>query len=170
MNRVKSWWKPMLVGALLMATLVGVVGGARPSEEVNVSATKKVAITANDCIPLDGAAYFDDRVCCNTSLCHLMCPVNVPYHGKYKITSFTMFAYDDGTGNADLALRKNTPSETGSTSMGEYTTVNSSDSPQAVSGPLNKARVQPKHDVYIWLAITGTQAMVYGFELNYRPL
>ena len=49
MSRIKSWWKPMMVGALLMATLVG-AAGARRGREANVSATKTVTMGAHDCI------------------------------------------------------------------------------------------------------------------------
>ena len=76
-----------------------------------------------------------------------------------------------GTGQyARAYLDKNTPSEGGTNTMGVYNTTDSSDNPQAVTGPLNNARVQPKHDVYILLHIFGTQPRVFGFELKYRPL
>ena len=113
---------------------------------------------------------YERWVQCDYGSCEFMCPVNVPYQGKYKITSFTMFAYDNGDGYARFYLYKNTPSEATYTTMGNYDTANSSDSPQAVSGPLNNARVQPKHDVYILLHIYGTLPKVYGFQLKYRPL
>ena len=172
MNRIKSWRRPMLLGALLMATLVG-VAGARPGAEVNVSATKTVSICFHDCIPRDEEqAYWrgPTSMTCDSTLCEFFCPVNVPYQGKYKITSFTMFAKDSGVGEANYWLYKHTPSEAGSTTLGWENTVNSSDSPQAVTGPLSHARVQPKHDVWISLGIVGTQAWVSGFQLKYRPL
>ena len=162
-----------MLGALLMAALVG-VAGARPGGEVSVSATKTVSITPHDCIPLDETENYSrttDYVQCDTSECELMCPVNVPYQGKYKITSCTMFALDNYSGQgAVFNLRKNSPSEVGSTSLVNIGTVDSTDIPQAVSGPLSKARVQPKHDVFIKLFISNTHPKVYGFRLKYRPL
>ena len=164
----------MMVGALLMATLVG-VAGARPSGEVSVSATKTVSIAVADCIAKDDGQDYsrtDLLVYCNASMCQLMCPVDVPYQGKYKITSLTMFAYDNYSGQyARFYLFKNTPSSAGSIPMAIYQgTADSTDDPQAVTGPLSNARVQPKHDIFIRLTINGTQPMVYGFRLKYRPL
>jgi hypothetical protein len=174
MKKVKRLWMPLLLGALLMATLVG-VAGARPNARPEASPQLvDHMFSAQHCIPLHSAAawlFQQPYLRCPGASCGFVCPVKPPYEGLIRVQRLAVYVHDNGTGQVCIWLDHVYP-KTGayvSRINNQCTTDNAAD-PQVISYNPANFKVSQLQDLYIAATFSATTQKLYGFKLKYEPL
>jgi hypothetical protein len=101
MKRVKNWWLPMLLGAVLMATLVS-VAGARPADRPMAAISRRITIPAGHFIPADhNVTWYNGGFTLQSdsdkSLEWFSAPVVFPTGQSVVVESVTLYAYDNNS-------------------------------------------------------------------------
>jgi hypothetical protein len=174
MKKVKRLWMPLLLGALLMATLAG-VAGARPNARPEASpALVDHMFSAQHCVPYYNLAawiFQAPYVACPTAPCGFACPVKPPHEGLIRVQRLAMYVYDNGANDVCISLQHAYP-KTGtyvSRLINQCTTDNAAD-PQVISYNPANFKVSQLQDLYVGVVFSGTTQKLYGFKVKYEPL
>jgi hypothetical protein len=175
MQKVKMLWMPVLLGALLMAMLVG-VAGARPNARPEASpALVDYMFGANRCTQrFDGNDWFYTQgyIQCNTPNCAFVCPMKPPHEGLIRVQRLAMYAYDDLNVDGVCIWLTQVYPKTGSYwhRLGHLCTADSSADPQVCAYNPANFKVSVLQDVHVYVRFWGTTPKLYGFKLKYEPL
>jgi hypothetical protein len=177
MREIKTLWIPVLLGAVLIATVVG-VASARPNARPEQQAWRVLTVPSTACIPqevTDDWWLGANRVHCASGSCHFFCAVDFPAAGEQAVGAVnvkrvTMFAYNySGDATAVMFyLYKVYPPNKAYVVMASGSTTNSPADPQTVvdttiaNNPI--FRVQ-NSVISVTIGVTGTE--VYGFHIHY---
>ena len=174
MKEMKKWWMPLLLGALLMAILVG-VAGARPNARPLAVAWRNHTVSAHHCTPMhddtDWAYGSEDLHCSSGGSCSFVCPIRPPHEGSVRIQRLTMYAYDNGTGEVCVSLREHRTT-TGNVvlRLASSCTSDSANDPETYSYDHPNFTVSRKEDVYVFVRMNSPGQKLYGFKIRYVPL
>jgi hypothetical protein len=173
--RVKKWWMPLLIGALLMGTLVGVVG-ARPNarpHEVPAS-WQKLTVPVQNCIPQEETMNYRhqaDYLQCQSGSCLFFCPVTFPTEQAVTVKRLTLFAYDnDGTiGHmASANLYKINPQRKNDVLLASVLTTTSPADAQVVrDSSIDNALIRRTQGPFLTVSSQGATVKVYGVRIFY---
>ena len=171
MKQVKKSWIAALVGALLMATLVGVVW-ARPNGRPEASpAWKVLTVSAADCIPaLDGNDWdnWGRFLRCDSGICYFTCPVPLPPE-TVRVKKFEMYAHDEGPLNITSRLHRPYPLAGNALKMADANSSGSSSGVRTFTDTtIANNPVRPRHGTYVWLKVPTGSYEVYGFRVCYE--
>jgi hypothetical protein len=174
MKKLKMLWMPVLLGALLMATLVG-VASARPNARPEASpALVDYMFSAHHCIPEQQNTdheFARSHVHCHAWACEVICPIKPPYQGLIRVQRLAMYAYDNGANDVCINLNHVYPKSGSFVNRltNQCTSDNVAD-PQIISYNPANFKVSVLQDVYVWVTISGSTQRLYGFKLKYEPL
>jgi hypothetical protein len=182
MSRIRTFWAPLLLCGLLVATLVGAVS-ARPNSAPLSSTTSTLTMAASDCYPYsDDAEYDNDGWRLSTggttwgNYASFLCPVRFPEYGTHTISSVTMYAYDDKSGSGDddmvcAEVNRTYPPTKTEKRMGEVCSTGDNDTdPRSftISGTqINPNTVQPTYGMHFWVTMGELKLRLYGFSISY---
>jgi hypothetical protein len=175
MKKLKMLWMPVLLGALLMATLVG-VASARPNARPEASpALVDYMFGPYNCISMwaQPVAYAEDSMGCGSGTCGFVCPMKPPHEGLIRVQRLAMYAYDnDGTatGIAIVLFHQYPKTGTFATRLGPASTSDSPADPQVYAYNPANFKVSVLQDIYITVSIPSSGQKLYGFKLKYEPL
>ena len=167
----------MLLGVLLLAILVGVVG-ARPNAGHAAAGRKVIVVPSAACVPENDLAdweHFTNYVECDTAPCWFACAFDLPAEGPGKtvtarVKKLVAYVYDnDGGGDVTIYLFKTDPKTTNSMEMARVKSAGASGTdPQALTdASINFNPVRRKNGTHVWLYLTGTDIRVYGVRIVY---
>jgi hypothetical protein len=164
---------PLLLGALLMAILVG-VAGARPSAKPLAAAWMNHTVSAHHCIPrwdYVNWAYDEDDLHCDTATCQFYCPIRPPHEGSVRIQRLVMYAFDNAGGPVCIVLREHRTTTGNAVNRLAWTcTDDSANDPETYSYDHRNFTVSRTEDVYVYVAMDSTGQKLYGFKIRYVPL
>jgi len=173
MKKVKKSRIAVLVGALLMATVVGVVW-ARPDGRPRAAAWVNHTVSAYHCIPLRDTVdwkYDPEGLRCDSGWCEFYCPIRPPHEGSVRIQRLIMYAYDNAGGQVCIMLREHqTTTGNSVVRLDTRCTTNSANDPETYMYDHDNFTVSRKEDVYVQVGIADTGQRVYGFKVRYVPL
>jgi hypothetical protein len=182
MKSVRTWWLPLLLGALLMAMLMGATGatpGARPaaaavSKTLTISAAAFTPIYDSAVTPSPHEKLGDYLRSMNggTSL-GMVAPIQIPSDGTVTIEKLELIAHDSNSGKRILLdLYRSNPSnftarkalahiDTGvAWQGGDWVWSQSSVSPR---------RVKTSNQLWLWLILEDqTDLWIYGVRIYYH--
>jgi hypothetical protein len=175
MKKLKMLWMPVLLGALLMATLVG-VAGARPNAKPEASpALVDYMFSAHHCIPeqdydWDFGAMFLTSL---TGESRFVCPIKPPHQGLIRVQRLALYAYDnDATAGEKLCVKLVQTYPKAATFVErlslQCTTDNAADPAVYAYNPAN-FKVSVVQDIYAYTTVTPGERL-YGLKLKYEPL
>jgi hypothetical protein len=136
MKELKRLWIPLLLGAVLMATLVG-VASARPSARPLQQPWRVLTVPVQNCDPQEETVDYrhqSDCLLCEAGACLFFCSLDFPAAGEQAVGAvnvkrLTLYAYDNDTGGGDwvsASLYKSYgPSAGGNTVMATASTMGS---------------------------------------------
>jgi hypothetical protein len=176
MKKVKNWWLPMLLGAVLMATLVG-VAGARPNERPMAAVTRRITIPASYFIPHDdddlyynGGYYVESNTDGSSEL--FVAPVVFPTGQSVVVESVTLYAYDNNlSDDVCLWLRLTDPTAGDQVKMGEVCSSGDSvtDPRSFTDSSIDNNPAKHGKGVYLWLDIEDdSNLQFYGARIQYH--
>ena len=181
MIRVKKWWIPLLLGALLMATLVGVVWARPNARPLAAATTKRITIPAGWFHPTrEGADWTNGggEITSNKDeeSQFFIAPVVFPSAGQtFTVEKMALYAYDQngGLGNYDacVSLYKTNPGAGSDVKMaGACSTGSSTTDPRTFTETTIKYNpVTTARGAYLWLTIEDdTNLDVYGVRIWYH--
>jgi hypothetical protein len=175
MRKLKRLWAALLLGALLMATVVGVAvakPSARPLEQV----WRVLTVPPAACTPVD---YLDSWYLPGDSLKSMsgagsyVCAVSFPAAGEQAVGAVsvkrvTMYAYDNGTGDASVTLRKTYPPTGGQRPMAYANSTDSAADPQTViDTTIQNNPVYRTHGPYLFVFLANPSIKAYGVFIHY---
>jgi hypothetical protein len=171
---------PLLLGALLTSTLVG-VAGARPNARPEASpALKNHMISAHHCILTDNFANFATTATSVTCLvappaCTFVCPIKPPHEGVVRVQRIAMYAFDnDGApppSSVCMFLEHVYPKTASNvTRVVNLCTANSPAMPQVVTANPANFKVSVLQDLYVAVTLGGPGLQLYGLKVKYEPL
>ena len=182
MKRVQKWWTPMLLGAALMAVLVGVAAAVPPEKPSAASPPRQVVLCAADFYPTrDIAEYWNDGFTLDTmkdnTQYRFLAPVNFVAPYWVTVDKVELFAYDNNTaGKIVMDLYRSKPS------IGSETLMASIDTGHAFADPVNQPPVDQLPEIHAGAAsgnlkllhnIVGAQRsgcqVEEGVDLGHRP-
>ena len=180
MKRAQKWWTPMLLGAALMAVLVGVAAAVPPEKPSAQNPPRQVVLCAADFYPTrDIVEYWNDGYTLDTmkdnTQYRFLAPVNFVAPYWVTVDKVELFAYDNNT-NARIVMDLYRSKPAG----GAETLMASIDTGHAFADPINDPRtwqtttispnvVNPANDVYIYLLMTDDTALsLYGVRIWYH--
>jgi len=171
MKQVKKSWIAALVGALLMATLVGVVW-ARPKARPQASPGWKVlTISPADCIPAtDSDDWYNEgyRLYCSFGACYFTCPVPLPPE-TVRVKKFEMYAKDQGGSNIGSDLYRTYAKAGNEVKMADADSSGSSPGVRTFTDTsIDYNPVRSRHGTFIWLVVKTGNLKVYGFRVCYE--
>jgi hypothetical protein len=178
MRRIKRLWIPVLLGAVLIATLVG-VAGARPNARPLAQPWRVLAVPAHACIPRDEAEdylYQAGYLVCETGSCAFVCPMDFPAAGEQAVGAINvkrLTAYVlDGDGSASNVmtyLRKTYPM--GGNSWQTMATASSIDGPSdpqtAMDTSIDNNPIYRSQAPYVWVSLLTANLRLYGLYIHY---
>jgi hypothetical protein len=168
MKKLKMLWMPVLLGALLMSTLVG-VAAARPNARPEASpALVDYMFSAHRCFSTDPTYdphYVAMHLECDSGICHFVCPIKPPHEGLIRVQRLALYAFDNLSGDVCIDLRHVYP-KTGINQC----TANSATDPQVISYNPANFKVSVLQDLIAWVSIDSNGQKLYGFKLKYEPL
>jgi hypothetical protein len=180
MKRVQEWRTPMLLGAALMAVLVGVAAAVPPEKPSAATTPRQVVLCAADFYPTrDIVEYWNDGFTLDATKDNtnsvFLAPVNFVAPYWVTVDKVELFAYDNNSsGRITMSLYRSKPS------IGSETVMASLDTGHAFTDPVNQPRtwqttaispnvVNPANDAYIYLTITDDTALsLYGVRVWYH--
>jgi hypothetical protein len=174
MKKAKKLWMPLLVGALLMATLVG-VAGARPNARPEASPQLvDYMFSAYHCVPdtsHEWWVYDNWSLHCDVPPCWHFCPVRPPHEGVIRVQRLAMYVYDNGKNDVCIWLRQHYPKTATYVNRlsARCTTDNPADPQVYAYNPAN-FKVSQLQDLYVAVDFSGTTQRLYGFKVKYEPL
>jgi hypothetical protein len=173
MRKLRRLWMPVLLGALLMATVVGVTG-ARPDARPEPSPQlQNHMIDAHHCIPVGDTDpdFHLTALECNTGDCFFMCPIKPPHEGLISVRRLAFYAYDNNDGEVCISLWHTYP-KTASIErrLAPQCTTNSAADPQEISYNLANFKVSQLQDLFVALTVNYNGQRFYGAKLRYEPL
>jgi hypothetical protein len=175
MKRIKRLWIPLLLGLILMTALVG-VASARPDAGPREQAWRVLTIPSTVCIPhkdSDTWSHGVNRVECPSGVCVFFCAVDFPAAGEQAVGAVnvkrvTMYAYDNGLGDAEVILFKSYPITGASVQMASGETATLAADPQTVMDTtIDNNPIYRVQSPLIFLKITVSGIGVYGFHIHY---
>jgi hypothetical protein len=177
MKKVKNWWKVLLLGAVLMATLVGVVG-ARPSDRAQAGTiSRRVTIPAGAFTPSDGDYDYWNGGDEMWSLDSVLQPyfnahVELPTGQAVVVESVTLYAYDEnGTYDVCAWLTKTDPTAGAQEGMAYVCSTGSSsnDPRNFTDGSINNNPVKHGRGLILELQIEDDSNLTfYGVRIQYH--
>jgi hypothetical protein len=174
MKRMKTLWMPVLLGALLMATVVG-VAGARPNARPEASpALVNHMFSAVFCGPgEDGLDWSINpgHLSCDTAPCRFICKTRPPHEGLIRVQRLALYVYDNAAGDVCLWLGHVYPT-TGTYvfRLENQCTANNTADPQVVVYNPANFKVSLLQDVGVAVEFSGITQRLYGFKVKYEPL
>ncbi len=174
MKKVKKWWMPLLLGALLMAILVGVVW-ARPNARPLAVNWVNHTVSAYHCIPMrqnvDWAYGSEDLHCSSGGSCSFVCPIRPPHEGSVRIQRLVMYAYDNASGNVCIVLREHqTTTGNAVLRLDVACTSDSANNPETYTYDHDNFTVSRKEDLVVYVSMADAGQKLYGFKIRYVPL
>jgi hypothetical protein len=174
MRNVKRLWMPLLLGALLIATLVG-VAGARPNARPEASPQLvNWMISAHHCIPRDDTTDWDilpQYAECESAACTFYCPIKPPHEGVIRVQRLAMYVFDNTVGNICISLAQVYPkSATYVYRLSSACTGDSAADPWVLSYNPANFKVSVLQDIHVSVALPSNGQRLYGFKLKYEPL
>jgi hypothetical protein len=179
MKRLTSAWTPVLLGAILMATLVGVAGAVPTEKPSGLSAQRQMVLTAADFYPNSHQAqYYNSGSYLSTAenqiYRYFLAPVDFPAPYWVTIDKFELFAYDNSSAGqltADLQLTK--PATGADTSIAFIDTEYLSSDPAMPhiweTTAISPNVKNPANDLYVRVLISDdTDLRLYGVRIWYR--
>jgi hypothetical protein len=179
MTRLQNVWRPLLLGAVLMAILVGVVGAVPTEKPSALSTQRQLVIGAGDFYPTDNdAQYFDGGLYLNTTAdstyTEFVAPVDFLAPFWVTVDKLELFALDNNNGgyiSASLYLSK--PSKGTEQMMASVDTgwdFADPTEPRTWSTTAISPNIKnPANDTYVYLQISDdTDLVVYGVRIWYR--
>jgi hypothetical protein len=176
MTSLKNWWMVVLLGAVLMATLVG-VAAARPNDRPAAAVTRRITVPAAFFNPwADGADWFNDggyiESSKNESGQWFFAPVVFPTGQSVVVESITLYAYDyNPTWDILVYLMKTDPTAGDENVMTSARTNSSStaDPRSFTSGLMYSNPVKHGSGVYLVLETEDdTNLRAYGVRIQYH--
>jgi hypothetical protein len=176
MKSTKRLWMPVVLGALLIATVVG-VASARPDVRPQEQAWMVLAVPTSACDPETETTHFwhlGHVLRCTSGTCQFWCPVYFPAAGEQAVGAVnvkrvTMYAFDNYPAQPLwLSLEKGHPPSAGVLGLAYAPAPDVATDPQAVvdytitNNPIY--RVQAPH---LGVYIGGPGPRVYGFFIHY---
>ena len=175
MKEVKKSWIAVLSGALLMATLVGVVWARPNGRPQGAGPTRKLTVPAASFIPADEAYnYWNDGtyLLMQSGSGSFTAPVVFPTKKTVTVEKITLYAYDNNsTWAACVWLRRARPTHGDHQNMGQAcSTDQSSNDPRSFTdATINPSAVRPGHAPYLWLHIQSSPGLgVYAVRIEYH--
>ena len=180
MKSVKKWWTPVLLGAALMATLVGVAVAVPPERPSAQSPARQVVLCAADFQPTrDTVGYWNDGRILQTTDdnkdYYFLAPANFVAPYWVTVDKVELFAYDNNsTGHIVMELYRNKPA------TGLESVMARIDTGYAFTDAVNVPRtwqttaigpnvVNPANDTYVYLMIDDDTALwLYGVRIWYH--
>jgi hypothetical protein len=179
MNRLQNVWRPLLLGTILIAILVGVVGAVPTEKPSALSAPRQLVIAASDFDSIDNVeayvniGWFLKSGLNNTSQ-YFIAPLDFPVPYYATIDRFELFALDNNSTDgikANIYLLK--PSQG---TVQEIASINTGSSFADPADPYTWSTTaispnvkKPANDLYVHLQIDDDTALqVYGVRIWYR--
>jgi hypothetical protein len=176
MKNVKTLWIPLVLGALLMSTVVG-VAGARPSARPQQQAWRVLTITSSHCVPEKEDTDFShagNGLWCLSGICNLLCPVHFPAAGEQAVGAVnvkrvTLFVHDNWDGQRAIAeLSKLYPPTGVFHLMAKAESADKANNPQAaIDTSIDNNPVYRTQGPTIWLVVDGANIRVCGIFVHY---
>jgi hypothetical protein len=181
MKRIRKWWLPLLLGALLTALLMG-AAAARPRQQAQAAVTKKLTISMAEFSPIYDSAYIPSphekygdylHSRLDESPIELVAPVQFPHDGQVTVEKLELIAWDQNPDfRATLQLFRTNPSKLESrTEMAAISTGDSwAGGYHAWTEPdVTPRRVTTSHQAWLllWL-FDDTDLSVFGVRIYYH--
>jgi hypothetical protein len=172
MGQLKKCWIVLLLGAVLMATLMG-VAGARPmgaiSRRITVPAGHFIAHDNNDLYYNGGYQVYSK----NDGITEIFtAPVVFPTGQSVVVESITLYLYDENASDeACVTLYRTDPTAGDQVSMAAVCSTGSSSTNPRSFTDISISNNPLKHGkgVYLWLTIEdNTNLDVYGVRIQYH--
>jgi hypothetical protein len=174
-KKVKKYWMVLLLGALLMATLVG-VAGARPNDSGMGAISRRITIPAGHFIPKQDDWDYNNHgywLYNETGSAAYTAPVVFPTGQAVVVESVTLYAYDnDADDDICLKLERTDHTQAAAATMAFTCTSGSSstDPRHFTDSSINHNPVKHGQGIYLKLNIddAGTSLKAYGLRIQYH--
>ena len=179
MKRVHKWWTPLLLGAALVAVLVGVAAALPPEKPSAASPPRQVVLGAADFYTSTHAnEYVNTGVMLymekDQTYQYFVAPVNFVAPYWVTVDKVELFAYDNNTsGNIVMDLFRVKPSTLSWAPMASIGTgvafADTADPRTWQTTAISPNVVNPANDVYVSLLMTDdTDLFLYGVRIWYH--
>jgi hypothetical protein len=166
MSRIHRLSIPMMLAALVAV----LIGPSMVTATAAASVTERVMIPAAAFIPTtDGWDYNNNGYYLDMSSGsgNFAAPLTFPAQ-QVRMTRITLYAWDNGTGQACATLYRAEPTEADESNQGQVCTTDSSADPQKVSTGTQFPRFANTgmQMPYLWVSLSG-DATLYGVAVTY---
>ncbi len=182
MKSVRTWWLPLLLGALLMAILVGATGATPGAPPATAAVTKRVTISTAAFTPMYDSALQPSphtktgdylRSMLYGDILQMVAPVQIPHDGVVTVEKLELIAHDSYDGKRIvLDLYRSNPSKfTARRKMAHIDTgVAWHGGDWVWSQPnVSPRRVNTGNQLWLWLHLEDpTDLWVYGVRIYYH--
>jgi hypothetical protein len=179
MNRCKSVWRPLLLGAVLMLVLVGAAGAVPTERPSALSIQRKLTIAASDFYVTDETTQYDNYGLYlvthqDSSNRVFIAPVDFATPRPVTVDKLELHAYDNNSsGHITITLYRAAPSNGVEVQMA-YLDTGVLFTDAANPRTWQTASISPNvkylgHDTYLWVTISDdTSLILYGATIYYR--
>jgi hypothetical protein len=155
---------PLLLGALLTSTLVG-VAGARPNARPEASPNlQNYMFSTHHCtVVCDSYAFRFTHIGiqCDNPICEFICPIKPPHEGLIRVQRLALCIW----------LWKVHPKDGSSVMViGNWCSSDDPADPKAYPLNLPNFKVSVLQDISVWVYFSGITQRLYGFKVRYEPL